>query len=158
MSEEAKKRLAGIREGDRVWVGGSRSKGRDRIQTVLRVTNTLFVTDGHPTRFRRDTGLQVGGGTSSSRIGGAATPEEYEEWRAGQEAARRAREAAKAEADAREALRRELGDLFGANAYVQRGDDEVGGWQVTFHLSEEGVRRLAELIKTNPQLIEGRGE
>jgi hypothetical protein len=148
-----------------VWIGDNYGKSRTRIQTVARLTKTQIILDGYYTggaasefnRYQRGKETKLKGLLTYRRIKGGgnsitavATPEECAEWDAAQEKKAWEDAAVKARRGLIEAKQRELSELFGENGGVQHaGRNTLGEWEVSLYLSEDGVRRLAELISTN---------
>jgi hypothetical protein len=144
----SEKKLANIEVGSRVWLADYYGERRRDLKTVAKLTPTQIVLD-NGWRYYRSNGYAIG--RSLYKIIAAATPEECARHDAERAEEKRAEAERRAESEAREAKHIELNDLFGENVHVQSTHtNEAGEWQVCMYLSEEGVRKLAELTKNMP--------
>jgi hypothetical protein len=146
MTTETAKTLERIKVGDRVWLRGEGRYGR-ALGTIGKILPTQVVLAERDERYRRSDGRRIGFAFYRC-ITAVATPEEVERWEAEQAEKRREAEAHLAGRRRIEDKRLELTGLFGENFYVgESNDPDVPPWEVHGFLSEEGVRRLAELLK-----------
>lgn len=155
--------LADIKVGDRVWLSSGHTNKRDRIVTVERLTPTQIIVGpsefdryqrGKPSRYDGSPMYyQISGGMWKREITAIATASECAAWDSAQEE-KRQREATEADRRAKEeALRVELYSLLPQTANIFTCPwKEAGDWEVTLRLTEPGVRRLAELLKSGGNL------
>jgi hypothetical protein len=139
------KTLEQIEEGDRVWLGDQREPRRV-LRTVEKLTPKQIVLTIRNDRYKRDTFRSVC--NTGLRLTGVATPEEVEQWEAEQARLKVEAEARLAERRRINAKRLELTGLFGEGFYVSESNDpDTPPWEVHGFLSEEGVRKLAEMLQ-----------
>jgi hypothetical protein len=148
MIELTEETVGDVKVGTRVWY---RIAGRNRMQTVLRVTPKCIVTDtlgSDELRFRRQAkSASKGIGTPLSGVGylvGIATFDEIVAWNVEQERKALLRQDAALHHAARGRMRFELQKLF---SYGIVDACDADSWEVRFtSLSTEQVRDLASKL------------
>lgn len=140
-----------VKVGDKVWLRRY-GNGRVHLETVVKVTPTQIILKARGEgiagdRYKRSNGAAIGYACRPS-ISAVAAPEEIETWEAERQAEKEESERRRAEQAALDAKREELNAALPGTAHVSPQDG--GQWSVTVSwLSEEGVRKLARLLKAN---------